>query len=95
MLPDLPNTELFSSSLPKPEISQEFNWKNCWYPIIFVQDLPKKRPYGFSLYDEVLVLFRDTNGKIGCLQDICPHRTAKLSQRQVVDGKLECLYHSA
>jgi phenylpropionate dioxygenase-like ring-hydroxylating dioxygenase large terminal subunit len=93
MLTDSPDPELLVSALPRPEISQEFNWRNCWYPIIFVRDLPQKRPYGFSLYDEPLVLFRDAHGKFGCLQDICPHRTAKLSQGQVVDGKLECLYH--
>ncbi|GET38947.1 aromatic ring-hydroxylating dioxygenase subunit alpha [Microseira wollei] len=93
MLPDFRNTESLISASHRPEISQEFNWINCWYPIIFVQDLPQKRPYGFSVYDEPLVLFRDANGKFGCLQDICPHRTAKLSQGQVVDGKLECLYH--
>lgn len=93
MLPDFPHPELLDSTLLRAEIDQKFNWRNCWYPIIFVQDLSKRRPYGFSLYDEPLVLFRDANGKFGCLQDICPHRTAKLSQGQVIDGKLECLYH--
>jgi len=76
-----------------PETSQEFNWKNCWYPITFLQDLPKNRPYSFSLYDEPLVLFRNQDGKLGCLIDRCPHRAAKLSDGQMMDGKIECLYH--
>ncbi|MCF2147586.1 Rieske 2Fe-2S domain-containing protein [Desmonostoc muscorum LEGE 12446] len=28
-----------------------------------------------------------------CLTDRCPHRTAKFSERQIIDGKIECLYH--
>ncbi|MDZ8239470.1 MAG: Rieske 2Fe-2S domain-containing protein [Nostoc sp. ChiQUE01a] len=91
--PDSSKTEILNSSLPRLGAKEEFNWQNCWYPVIFVQDLPQHRPYGFSLYDEPLVLFQDASGKFACLKDICPHRTAKLSQGQVIDGKLECLYH--
>ncbi|MGK7920454.1 MAG: Rieske 2Fe-2S domain-containing protein [Trichodesmium sp.] len=76
-----------------PEIEPEFNWKNCWYPVTFIQDLPKNRPYSFSLYDEPLVLFRNETGQIICLADVCPHRAAKLSDGQIIDGKIECLYH--
>lgn len=90
---DFSKTERLNSSCQPLETDQKFTWQNCWYPIIFVQDLPKHRPYGFSLYDEPLVLFRDANENFTCLKDICPHRTAKLSQGQVIDGKLECLYH--
>ena len=72
---------------------QEFDWRQCWYPVTFVRDLPKNRPYSFSLYDEPLVLFANEDGKLECLSDRCPHRAAKLSDGQVIDGKLECLYH--
>ena len=75
------------------ETEAEFNWQNCWYPVAFVQDLPKNRPYTFSLYNEPYVLFRNQDGKLGCIVDRCPHRAAKLSDGQIIDGKLECLYH--
>ncbi len=78
---------------PLPEAEQEFNWKNCWYPVTFSQDLPNNRPYGFTLYDEPLVLFRNGEGKLVCLTDLCPHRAAKLSDGQIIDGQIECLYH--
>lgn len=78
---------------PISESSQVFNWRNCWYPVTFVQDLPKNQPYSFSLYDEPLVVFRNQNGQLGCLIDLCPHRAAKLSDGQIIDGKIECLYH--
>lgn len=71
----------------------QFNWRNCWYPVTFVQDFPSDRPYSFSIYDEPLVLFKDQTGKIICLQDRCPHRAAKLSDGQIIEGKIECLYH--
>ena len=76
-----------------PEAEEEFNWKNCWYPVAFLQDLPKNRPYSFSIYDEAFVLFRNQDGNLGCLTDRCAHRAAKLSDGQIIDGKIECLYH--
>ena len=91
--PNKPETGQPTATLPIPETNQEFNWKNCWYPITFVQDLPKDRPYSFSLYDEPLVLFRNQDSQLACLTDRCPHRAAKLSDGQIIDGKIECLYH--
>lgn len=75
-----------------PEQQQEFNYRHCWYPICFVQDLPTNRPYSFSLYDELFVAFKHKD-KVVCLIDRCPHRAAKLSDGQIIDGKIECLYH--
>jgi phenylpropionate dioxygenase-like ring-hydroxylating dioxygenase large terminal subunit len=82
-----------TSSSQMPEKEQEFNWRQCWYPITFVEDLPKDRPYSFTLYDEPLVLFRNKDEQLVCLIDLCPHRAAKLSDGQIIDGKIECLYH--
>ncbi|MBC6479551.1 MAG: Rieske 2Fe-2S domain-containing protein [Hormoscilla sp. GM7CHS1pb] len=31
------------------------------------------------MYDEPLVLWRNSEGQLVCLQDLCPHRAAKLS----------------
>lgn len=91
--PNKPNAEQSIVTLPEPETNQEFNWINCWYPVTFLQDLPKDRPYSFSIYDEAFVLFRNQKGKLGCLTDRCPHRAAKLSDGQIIEGKIECLYH--
>ncbi|MEH2233204.1 MAG: Rieske 2Fe-2S domain-containing protein [Nostoc sp.] len=82
-----------TSTFEKLEEKQEFNWRQCWYPVTFVKDLPANRPHSFSLYDEPLVLFKDKDGQLICLADRCPHRTAKLSEGQIIDGKIECLYH--
>ncbi|MEH2067191.1 MAG: Rieske 2Fe-2S domain-containing protein [Nostoc sp.] len=82
-----------TSTIKKLEDKQELNWRQCWYAVIFVQDLPANRPYSFSLYDEPFVLFKDQNGQLICLTDRCPHRAARLSDGQIIDGKIECLYH--
>ena len=70
-----------------------FDWQNCWYPVSFLQDLPKDRPVRVTLYDQALVLFFDAAGHLTCLKDRCPHRAARLSDGQMVNGRLECSYH--
>ncbi|BDI14846.1 hypothetical protein ANSO36C_06480 [Nostoc cf. commune SO-36] len=82
-----------NSTFEAPESQSEFNWRECWYPVCFLQDLPKNHPYRFSLYDEPFVLFKNTDGQIICLTDRCPHRGARLSDGQIIDGRIECLYH--
>lgn len=78
-----------SQPLPRDDY---FHYQNCWYPVLFVQDW-QKNPYSFSLYGQPLLIFRDQQGKWGCLLDCCPHRLAKLSTGQMIAGRLECLYH--
>ena len=86
----IPNQTKTISTL---DTQPQLDWQNCWYPVTFVRDFAAQRPYGFTLYDEPFVLFKDKAGKLACLQDICPHRAAKLSDGQLVEGKIECLYH--
>ncbi|MFN6570303.1 Rieske 2Fe-2S domain-containing protein [Dendronalium sp. ChiSLP03b] len=82
-----------TSNYDTSEEKQEFNWRQCWYPVCFVQDLPKDRSYSFSLYDEPFVIFKNQDRQLVCLTDRCPHRAARLSDGQVIDGKIECSYH--
>lgn len=85
------NNPLVDLSTQKKETN--FNWQKCWYPVSFVEDLPKNKPLEFSLYGESLVIFRNQEKELVCLKNICPHRAAKLSDGEIVDGKLECPYH--
>jgi len=36
------------------------------------------KPIGVEILGEKVVLFRDAQGKVVCLQDVCPHRGAPL-----------------
>ena len=57
---------------PAETPAEALNWRNCWYPVAFLQDLPRDRPTGFTLYDEPLMLYFDGSGQPVCLQDRCP-----------------------
>lgn len=81
------------NQVPEPGEGSAFNWQNVWYPAAFLRDLPRDKPTRISLYDQPLVLFFDDKGNVNCLQDRCPHRAARLSDGQMVNGRLECLYH--
>jgi phenylpropionate dioxygenase-like ring-hydroxylating dioxygenase large terminal subunit len=40
-----------------------------------------------------IVLFRTASGRIGALENCCPHRRMKLSLGTVVNDRLQCAYH--
>lgn len=41
-----------------------------------------------------MVIWRsEDNGIVHCANDVCPHRSAALSEGRLRDGKLECYYH--
>ncbi|CAN8284188.1 unnamed protein product [Cochlearia groenlandica] len=71
----------------------EYDWTEEWYPLYLTRDVPDDAPLGLTVYDRQIVLYRDGEGTLRCYEDRCPHRLAKLSEGQITDGKLECLYH--
>ncbi|GFZ08265.1 translocon at the inner envelope membrane of chloroplasts 55-II [Actinidia rufa] len=71
----------------------EYDWTEEWYPLYLTQNVPDDAPLGLTVFDKQLVLYRDGQGVFRCYQDRCPHRLAKLSEGQLIDGRLECLYH--
>lgn len=74
------------------ENSPASDWRTRWYPLAFVRDLTKE-PYRAVVHDQGFVLFRTGEGRWSCLPDRCPHRSARLSDGVVSDGRLTCLYH--
>ncbi|XP_031479989.1 protein TIC 55, chloroplastic [Nymphaea colorata] len=71
----------------------KYNWEEEWYPLYLTDQVPDDAPVGLTVFDKQLVLYRDGKGVLRCYEDRCPHRLAKLSEGQLVDGRLECLYH--
>ncbi|GMH96698.1 hypothetical protein TrVE_jg53 [Triparma verrucosa] len=51
------------------------------------------KPYATRLWNEPLVVYRDSSENLVCLTDVCPHRSAPLSMGTVEDGSLKCFYH--
>ncbi|XP_014502359.2 protein TIC 55, chloroplastic [Vigna radiata var. radiata] len=75
------------------EVKGEYDWTEEWYPLYLTKNVPEDAPLGLTVFDKQLVLFKDGNGQLHCYEDRCPHRLAKLSEGQLIDGRLECLYH--
>ncbi|MEM1278973.1 MAG: aromatic ring-hydroxylating dioxygenase subunit alpha [Cyanobacteria bacterium P01_H01_bin.152] len=63
-----------------------------WY-VVARSDEVTDQPHGVVLWEEAIVLYRDANGHIQALEDRCPHRQVKLSEGEVANGELECIYH--
>lgn len=50
-------------------------------------------PMRLLLLGEKLVAFRDSNGRVGVMDHLCPHRCASLVLRRNEEGGLRCIYH--
>lgn len=77
----------------RERVVADYDWTEEWYPLYLTKSLPDDAPLGLTVFDKQLVLYRDGAGELRCHEDRCPHRLAKLSEGQLVDGRLECLYH--
>lgn len=66
-----------------------------WVPALLSEQVakPDGAPVRVQLFGEKLVVFRDSNGKLGLLGESCPHRKASLVFARNEDCGLRCLYH--
>jgi phenylpropionate dioxygenase-like ring-hydroxylating dioxygenase large terminal subunit len=69
--------------------------RRYWMPFGLSTDLPKpdSDPIRVRLYGQDLVAFRDTEGKVGLLNEYCMHRGVSLAVGRVEEGGIRCLYH--
>jgi phenylpropionate dioxygenase-like ring-hydroxylating dioxygenase large terminal subunit len=66
---------------------------NVWYVAARSADVAA-RPHHVRMLGRDFVLFRDHDGQVHCLSDVCIHRGASLSQgRCRPDGTLACPFH--
>jgi phenylpropionate dioxygenase-like ring-hydroxylating dioxygenase large terminal subunit len=63
-----------------------------WYFVARDTDVDTN-PVGLTRLSRDIVLWRDGDGAIKCVEDFCPHRGAKLSLGKVCDGNVACAYH--
>ena len=66
-----------------------------WLPACLSEEVaePDGAPVRVRLLGEDLVAFRDTDGRLGVLDERCPHRRASLALGRNEDCGLRCLYH--
>ena len=66
-----------------------------WIPACLSEEVAERdgAPVRVRLLGEDLVAFRDTEGRIGLLDEHCPHRRASLALGRNEECGLRCLYH--
>ena len=69
--------------------------REYWVPAMLSSELPApdSDPLRVKLLGEQLIAFRDTNGKVGLIQNNCPHRGASLFFGRNEEAGLRCVYH--
>ena len=69
--------------------------REYWIPAMLSSELPApdSDPVRVLLLGEKLIAFRDTNGKVGLVQNHCPHRGASLFFGRNEEAGLRCVYH--
>lgn len=75
---------------PMGEVIRRF-----WLPALLAEELPERdgKPVRVRLLGEDLVAFRDSEGRIGLLDEHCPHRRASLALGVNEECGIRCLYH--
>jgi nitrite reductase/ring-hydroxylating ferredoxin subunit len=69
--------------------------RQYWVPALPSSEFPApdSPPKRMRLLGENLVMFRDSNGKVGCIAESCPHRGASLFFGRNEEAGLRCVYH--
>jgi phthalate 4,5-dioxygenase len=69
--------------------------RRYWLPALLAWELPEADcpPVRVRLLGEDLVAFRDTEGRLGLLDERCPHRRASLYFGRNEECGLRCVYH--
>ena len=69
--------------------------RRSWMPALLAGELPEPDcpPVRVRLLGEDLVAFRDTQGRIGLLEEYCPHRRVSLFFGRNEECGLRCVYH--
>ena len=79
-----------SRGTPMGEVMRRY-----WLPALLSEELPEPdgAPVRLKLLSEPLVAFRDSQGRVGILEEACPHRLASLWLGRNEDSGLRCVYH--
>jgi phthalate 4,5-dioxygenase len=70
-------------------------FRQYWVPAMLSSELPgpDSDQVRVKLLGEELIGFRDTDGRVGLIQNACPHRGASLFFARNEDCGLRCVYH--
>lgn len=64
----------------------------CWHPVAYAKEV-KEKPFGTFLLAQAIVIWRDKEGQVHAMRDLCIHRGTALSLGWVKENCLVCPYH--
>src|SRR5580765_2727893 len=69
--------------------------RRFWLPVLLSEELPEpdSDPKKVVVMGEELLAFRDTDGKVGLIDQYCPHRGANLWFGRNEECGIRCVYH--
>lgn len=69
--------------------------RRFWIPALLASEIAEVdgAPKRFRLLGEDLIAFRNTDGKVGILEELCPHRRSSLALGVNAENGVRCLYH--
>jgi phthalate 4,5-dioxygenase oxygenase subunit len=78
-----------------PETPMGRVMRRYWVPAMLASEVaePDCAPVRVKLLGESLVAFRDTQGRLGLIDEFCAHRTTSLFFGRNEEGGLRCSYH--
>ncbi|WP_439811321.1 Rieske 2Fe-2S domain-containing protein [Bordetella bronchiseptica] len=87
------DNELLTRTGPGTAMGQVM--RRFWMPALLAEQLPAPDcpPVKVRLLGEDLLAFRDTAGRVGLVEPVCPHRGANLYYGRNEEHGLRCVYH--
>lgn len=87
------DNEYLTRTGPETPMGQLF--RSFSIPVLLSEEIPEPDcpPVRVSVLGQPLVAFRDTEGRVGVLDEACPHRTASLFFGRNEEFGLRCTYH--
>ncbi len=70
-------------------------FRRFWQPVALSRELPERDgpPIRVTVMGEELVAFRDSQGRVGLIDTLCPHRGADMFYGRNEECGLRCVYH--
>ncbi|MGA7605392.1 MAG: Rieske (2Fe-2S) protein, partial [Anaerolineales bacterium] len=66
---------------------------NQWYISLESKEVKKGKPVGFTRMGEKIVAWRDSQGNLSVMSDLCPHRGVALSLGKLKGDCIQCPFH--
>lgn len=87
------DNHLLTSTQPSTGMGHYF--RRFWQPVLLSRELPEPdcAPKKVKVLNEDLLAFRDTEGLVGLIDPICPHRGASLYYGRNEEAGIRCVFH--